>query len=147
MLRLLRMIFALTASAAAAGAGAVIAAEHEVKMLNKSGAKLMQFEPAFVKAAPGDTIKFVPTNPSHNAQSIPEMWPEGAEAFKGDLNKEVTLKVEKEGVYGVKCMPHYPMGMVMLIQVGQPSNLDKVKASKAPGAAAKNFDELFANVE
>lgn len=145
MLRLLRMIFALTASAAAAGA--VIAAEHEVKMLNKSGAKLLQFEPAFVKAAPGDTIKFVSTNPSHNAQSIPEMWPEGAEAFKGDVNKEVTLKVEKEGVYGVKCMPHYPMGMVMLIQVGQPSNLDKVKAFKAPGAAAKNFDELFANVK
>jgi pseudoazurin len=147
MLRLLRMILAVTASAGVL-AGAARAAEHEVKMLNKSGGKFMQFEPAFVKAAPGDTIKFVPTDPAHNAESIPEMWPEGAEKFKGAVNKEVTLKVDKEGVYGVKCMPHYAMGMVMLIQVGQPSNFDKAKAFKAPAAAAgKNFEELLGKVQ
>lgn len=146
MLRLIRLILAVTAGAGLT-VGAADAAEHEVKMLNKSGSKLMQFEPAFVKAAPGDTIKFVPANPSHNAEAIPEMWPEGAATFKGDINKEVVLTVEKEGVYGVKCMPHYMMGMVMLIQVGQPTNLDKVKAFKAPAAAGKNFQELFANVQ
>lgn len=146
MMRLLRMILAVTA-AAGVTSGVAYAAEHEVKMLNKSGAKLMQFEPAFLKVEPGDTIKFVPTNPSHNAETIPEMWPEGAATFKGDINKEVVLKVDKEGVYGVKCMPHYMMGMVMLIQVGQPTNLEKVKAFKAPAAAGKNFQELFANVK
>jgi pseudoazurin len=146
MLRLIRLILAVTATVGLA-TGAAEAAEHEVKMLNKSGAKLMQFEPAFVKAAPGDTIKFVPTNPSHNAESIPDLWPEGAEKFKGDINKEVVLKVDKEGIYGVKCMPHYMMGMVMLIQVGAPTNLDKAKAFKAPAAAGKNLEELFANVK
>jgi len=146
MLRLIRLILAVTASVGLT-VGIADAAEHEVKMLNKSGNKLMQFEPAFVKAAPGDTIKFVPTNPSHNAETIPEMWPEGAATLKGDINKEVVLTVEKEGVYGVKCMPHYMMGMVMLIQVGQPTNLDKVKAFKAPAAAGKNFQELFENVK
>lgn len=146
MMRLLRMILAVTAAAGVASSAAS-AAEHEVKMLNKSGAKLMQFEPAFLKVEPGDTIKFVPTNPSHNAETIPEMWPEGAATFKGDINKEVVLKVDKEGVYGVKCMPHYMMGMVMLILVGQPTNLEKVKAFKAPAAAGKNFQELFANVK
>jgi pseudoazurin len=146
VLRLLRMILAVAASSGVL-AGAASAAEHEVKMLNKSGSKFMQFEPAFVKAAPGDTIKFVPTDPAHNAESIPEMWPEGAEKFKGALNKEVTLKVDKEGVYGVKCMPHYAMGMVMLIQVGQATNLDKAKAFKAPAAAGKNFEELLGKVQ
>lgn len=145
MARLLRLILAVAATATLS-TGIASAEEHVVKMLNKSGSKLMQFEPAFVKAAPGDTIKFVPTNPSHNAETIPEMWPEGAEKFKGDLNKEIVLKVDKEGVYGVKCLPHYMMGMVMLIQVGKPANLDAVKAFKAPAAAGKNFEELFAKV-
>jgi len=146
MLRLLRMIFGVVMVLPVV-AGTAGAAEHEVKMLNKSGSKLMQFEPAFLKAAPGDTIKFVPTNPAHNAETIPQMWPEGAATFKGDLNKEVVLTVEKEGVYGVKCLPHYAMGMVMLIQVGQPTNLEQAKAFKAPAAAGKNFEELFANVK
>jgi len=28
------------------------------------------------------------------------------------------------GLYGIQCIPHLPMGMVMLIQVGEP-NADK----------------------
>lgn len=145
MLRLLRLILTIAASVGTL-AGTAEAAEHVVKMVNKSGSKFMQFEPAFTKAAPGDTIKFVPTDKSHNAETISEMWPEGAEKFKGSMNQEVTLKVEKEGVYGVKCMPHYAMGMVALIQVGKPANLDAVKAFKAPAAAGRNFEELFTQV-
>ena len=145
MLRLIRIIFAVAASGAVMSTAAE-AEEHVVKMLNKSGTKFMQFEPAFVKAAPGDTVKFVPTDKSHSAETIPEMWPEGAEKFKGGINQEVTLKVDKEGVYGVKCMPHYAMGMVALIQVGKPTNLDAAKAHKAPAGAAKHFEELFPKV-
>ncbi len=40
-------------------AGAAIAAEVEVKMLNKGAEGLMVFEPALVKIEPGDTVKFV----------------------------------------------------------------------------------------
>ncbi|TIL50363.1 MAG: pseudoazurin, partial [Mesorhizobium sp.] len=69
-------------------------------------------------AAPGDTIKFVPTDKSHNAESIKDMIPDGAEAFKGKPNEEVAVALTKEGVYGVKCAPHYGMGMVALIVVG-----------------------------
>ena len=145
MLRLIRIIFAVAASGAVMSTAAE-AEEHVVKMLNKSGTKFMQFEPAFVKAAPGDTVKFVPTDKSHSAETIPEIWPEGAEKFKGGINQEVTLKVDKEGVYGVKCMPHYAMGMVALIQVGKPTNLDAAKAYKAPTGAAKHFEELFPKV-
>ena len=43
-------------------AGTGFAAEHEVEMLNKGEAGTMVFEPAFVKAEPGDVIHFVPTD-------------------------------------------------------------------------------------
>lgn len=87
------------------------AAEHVVKMLNDNGkGEFMVFEPSFVEAAPGDTIKFVATDQFHNAETLPEIWPEGAATFKGELSKDVTLTVEKEGVYGIKCSPHYIMG-------------------------------------
>ena len=42
------------------------AAEHVIKMMNKSGNKQMQFEPAFTMAAPGDTIKFVAADKGHS---------------------------------------------------------------------------------
>ena len=69
---------ALVGSVALAGAAAA-AEDHEVKMLNKgSDGEIMVFEPAFLKVAPGDTVTFVPTDPSHNSESIPDMIPEGA---------------------------------------------------------------------
>lgn len=145
MLRLLRFILAVAATAALSTTGAE-AEEHVVKMLNQSAGKYMQFEPAFVKAAPGDTVKFVPADKTHSAETIKEMWPEGAAPFKGAINQEISVKLEKEGIYGVKCMPHYAMGMVALIQVGKPTNLDTAKAFKAPSGAAKHFEELFTKV-
>ena len=43
------------------------AAEIEVKMLNKgSDGGAMVFEPALVKIAPGDTVKFIATDKGHN---------------------------------------------------------------------------------
>jgi len=67
---------------------------------------------SFVTAAPGDTVKFVVVDTGHNAQTLPEIWPEGVAPLKGDFSKDVVLTVEKDGVYGVKCLPHYGMGMM-----------------------------------
>ena len=72
----------------------------------------MVFEPAFVKIAPGDTVKFVSTDKGHNAESIKGMLPEGAAPFVGKNNEDIAVKFEQEGVYGIKCLPHYGMGMV-----------------------------------
>lgn len=122
------------------------AAEHEVHMLNKDETGAMVFKPALIKAAPGDTIRFVPTDKTHNAETIPNMLPEGAEPFKGKVNEDITFKVTKEGVYGVRCQPHYGMGMVALIVVGKPVNLEAAKAVKQPGIAKKRFEAIFAQV-
>lgn len=131
------------ALAMAMAAGAAEAAEHEVLMLNKGTKGTMVFEPNFVRAAPGDTIRFVPENKGHNAETIKGMIPDGAEAFKGQMNAEVSVTLEKEGVYGVKCAPHYGMGMVALIVVGEPVNADAAQAVKHPGKAKTAFADLF----
>jgi pseudoazurin len=112
-------------------------------MLNKGEKGMMVFQPDFVKAAPGDTIHFVPVDKGHNAETIKGMVPEGAEPFKGKISQELTVTLDKEGVYGVKCMPHYGMGMVALIEVGNPVNLDEAKAVKQTGKAKQAFAELF----
>ncbi|WP_062015617.1 pseudoazurin [Aureimonas sp. AU4] len=124
--------------------GAGHAAEIEVKMLNLGAKGPMVFEPDFVRAAPGDTVVFVPTDAGHNAESVPGMLPEGVPPFKSGFNKEYRLTVEKPGVYGIKCTPHYGMGMVALVAVGEPVNLEAAKAVKHPGRAGQVFQQLLA---
>ena len=45
------------------------AAEYEVKMLNNGTEGMMVFEPAVLKVAVGDTVKFVATDMAHNSAS------------------------------------------------------------------------------
>lgn len=140
------MGFKLTIAAAYAAllfTGMAQAADHEVKMLNKGEKGTMVFEPDFIVAAPGDTVTFVPVDKSHDAVSIDAMLPEGATPFKGKMNEQITVTFEVEGVYGIKCAPHYGMGMVALIAVGKPVNLDEAKAVKHPGKAQKTFEALL----
>jgi pseudoazurin len=119
----------------------------EVKMLNKGADGAMVFEPAYVKAEPGDVIRFLPTDRGHNVESIEGMLPEGVEEFKTKFNEEFDLTVEAEGVYGIKCTPHYGMGMVALIQVGDAVNLDDAAAVDQRGKAGKRMADLFAQVQ
>jgi pseudoazurin len=112
-------------------------------MLNKGEKGAMVFQPAFVRAAPGDTIHFVATDKGHSVEAIKGMLPDGATEFKGKINEEVTVTLDKEGVYGIKCAPHYGMGMVALVLVGQPVNLDAAEAVKQTGKAKTVFAELF----
>lgn len=74
---------------------------------------------AFLAIAPGDTVKFVAAQSGHNAASIEGMAPAGFTGFKGNINQEIEVTLSEPGVYGVKCSPHYAMGMVMLIAVGE----------------------------
>jgi pseudoazurin len=117
-----------------------LAAEHVINMLNKGadGAPMV-FEPSFVRAAVGDTIKFVPVDKGHFVVTLPGLWPEGVAAAKSVINKEFVYTVEKEGLFGWKCTPHYAMGMVALVQVGAAPVTDAVKALKLPGEAGKRM--------
>jgi pseudoazurin len=99
-----QMTSALALGLALAGAG--YAETVEVKMLNRGAEGAMVFEPAALRLAPGDTVRFIATDKSHNAETIEGMFPEGAVSFASP------------GFYGIRCKPHFAMGMVMVIAVG-----------------------------
>lgn len=123
-----------------------MAADHEVLMLNRGpGNQTMHFEPAFLKVEPGDTVTFIPTDPGHNAESLLGMIPDGASTWKGKLNEAVTVTFDVPGLYAYKCEPHFAMGMVGLIQVGNNvDNLDAMLDARLPPRAQSRMFELFA---
>lgn len=137
------------AIAAALLAFPALSAEIEVKMLNKgSDGEAMVFEPAAVKAQPGDTIKFVPVDKGHDVVSMPGLVPEGVAEIKGKISQEVSFTADKPGVYVFKCTPHFGMGMVAVIVVGDaPANLDAVKAAKMPKKAKDRLDAEIAKLK
>ena len=143
----MRKTMLLAAAAALILAGGARAAEVEVKLLNKGSEGVMVFEPAFVKITPGDIVKFVATDKGHNAESIKGMLPEGATPFQGKNGEDVAVKFDQEGIYGVKCLPHYGMGMVAMIVVGSPTNVDTAKAVPQVGKAKQVFAALFDKLE
>lgn len=124
-----------------------LAENHEVRMLNQGERGNMVFEPGFIKAAPGDTITFIPADKSHNVEGIKGMLPEGVDPFRSKVNEDFVLTVETPGLYGIKCTPHFSMGMVGLIQVGgDASNYDAIAEGKLPPGARKRMDEDLAQV-
>ena len=98
----------------------------EVRMLNRNDAGGMVtggmvFEPAYLRLRPGDSVKFLATNVTHNAATMPELLPAGAAPFKGRIDQEIEVAFQQPGLYGIKCIPHYAMGMVMIVEVGEPA--------------------------
>jgi len=122
---------------------------HEVLMYNadpNDKKKKMVFVPDLLRANPGDTIRFVSSDKSHNAVSDKLMLPEGADAFKSKISKDFEYVVTAEGTYGYFCQPHRNMGMVGLILVGDPSsNYEDAKAAiaKQKGKAKKVYKDIF----
>jgi pseudoazurin len=138
-----KMMTFLIAAAFMTVFGSAFGAEIEVKLLNKGAEGAMVFEPALVKIAPGDTVKFVATDKGHNAETIKGMLPEEAVPFAGKFGQDISVTFEKPGVYGVKCTPHYGMGMVAMVVVGTPTNLDEAKAIPQVGRAKQVMTGLF----
>ncbi|GAB1378403.1 pseudoazurin [Pararhodobacter aggregans] len=100
-------------------ASPLLAETHEVRMYSHSEAGPMVYEPSFLRIEPGDSVRFLPTQPGHNAATIDGMLPDGAEPFRSQINADVTVTLTIPGFYGIKCSPHYAMGMVMVIEVGE----------------------------
>ena len=75
------------------------------------------------------------------------MLPDGAEPFRGEPDEDLTVTFAVPGIYGYKCAPHYSTyGMVGLVFVGDPVNLEAVKQVRQFGASKKRFAEIFASL-
>lgn len=120
----------------------------QVRMLNKGETGAMVFEPALVRAAPGDTVVFVATDRGHNAETIKDMLPLGAEPFKGAMGKDVAVTFSAEGAYGIKCAPHLGMGMIALVVVGNGSvDVSALRTVKMPKKAQERFERIFVELD
>ena len=108
-----------------------VAAENfDVKMVNADASgQVMVFDPPFIKANVGDTVTFLPTDMLHNSQSVPGLIPSSANSWNGAMNEKITVELNAEGVYVYQCTPHIALGMIGVIQVGNPTNIDDVKNS------------------
>lgn len=125
-------------------AGAAQAETFHVKMLNGNEHGSMLYEPDYLLIEPGDTVKFLASQRGHNAASIDGFLPEGAKPFKGQINQEIEVTHTAPGLYGIKCSPHYDMGMVMLIQVGKgPIDHGQVPPN-LPKGPAQRFSDIIA---
>ena len=124
---------------------------HEVMMLNKdpdNKKARMVFRPEVLHIAPGDTVKFVSTNPGHNSVTDEDMIPEGAETWKSKIGKEFEVTLDKPGIYEYYCQPHRAMGMVGAIVVGDDtSNMDALKARKMKGKEKEHFNKILEEIE
>ena len=118
----------------------------EIKMLNKNEAgDRMVFSQELIRAEVGDVIRFIPTDKSHNAQSVRNALPEGQEDFRGKMNKEVEYTVTETGLTAVICQPHQAMGMVALVVIGNDvSNAEQILEARIPG---KGMDKIEALIE
>lgn len=127
----------------AAGAGEV----HNVHMLNVStnGEERQVFEPAVIRIAPGDSVRFVAVDGGHNAASNPKMLPEGADEWRGRINEEIEITLSAPGVYGYHCTPHLASGMVGLILVGDVSvaELDAAASVRQRARARPRYEAYF----
>jgi pseudoazurin len=57
------------------------------------------------------------------------MLPAGAELWAGELNNDISVTLDTEGVYVYQCDPHVMMAMIGVIQVGEATNMNDIKAS------------------
>ena len=127
--------------------GAARAAQVEVRLVNQGTDGIMAFEPPLTKIKVGDSVKFVASDQGHSAESIEGMAPDGAKPFKGEIGKDVTVTFDKEGVYGVRCAPHFVIGMVGVVAVGDKyPNLAAAKATRTNPEAKRRLDADFAKL-
>lgn len=149
----IEMKMRMTALGLAAGVLGLLAAPAfaeniEVHMLNKGAEGVMVFEPAYIKAKPGDTVTFISVDKGHYVESVKDMLPAGVAPFKSKMNENYVLTVKEPGAYLVKCTPHFAMGMVAVIAVGDnPANLDQIVAAKKPKIVQTRLEKVIASAK
>ena len=120
----------------------VIAANHQLEMLNKLGKERMVFSKKMISIELNDDVLWKSVDKGHNVQFIG--MPDGAKKYKSKISKDASYKFEKPGIYLYQCTPHKAMGMIGIIVVGNDkSNLEAIKKVKVYGKSKKILKKLL----
>ena len=90
----------------------------------------------------GDTVHFKSVDMAHNSESSTGLIPVNASGWKGNINEDISITLTEEGVYVYQCTPHLILGMVGVIQVGNPTNIDQIKENLGSLTFAVNAERL-----
>jgi len=96
----------------------------------------MQFAPVVIKIAPGDTVRWE-NMPTHNVETIDGLVPEGTEKINSPMGENYQHTFEEEGIYIYQCTPHIGAGMGGAVIVGEPINLEAIKAAEVTGGVRR----------
>lgn len=124
-------------------------ADESVDMLNKhpESKERNVFYPPIVKIQPGETVTWISKDKGHNVEFVKGAVPDGVPAFRSKLNQDAAFTFETPGVYVYKCSPHYGLGMVGIVVVGDDmSGLEAAADKRYPGKAGKRLDAMFAEL-
>jgi len=124
--------------------GLSYAGDIEVEMLNKLNDEYMVYSKKIVKIDLGDTVSWKATDSSHNVEFIKGAVPEGVEAFKSKLNKDVSYEFKIPGIYAYWCTPHKSLGMIGFVIVGNDlSNKEAITNVRYFGKSKKIAEQLI----
>lgn len=115
-----------------------LAPDHEVQLLAALPAGpdqpfFVYFEPAGLQVEQGDVVQFTAMTPDHTVTAMhPEIGPgprvpEGSSPFSSPVigpGMAWLYRFEEAGVYDVYCGPHFLLGMVMRLVVGDVAEAD-----------------------
>mgnify|MGYP001196008523 CR=1 FL=1 len=111
----------------------VDAENFNIKMVNTdSSGQIMVFDPPYLKANIGDTVTFIPADALHNTKSVQNLIPSSAAPWEGAMDEKITVELNVEGIYVYQCTPHLALGMIGVIQVGNPVNLQEINDNISP---------------
>lgn len=139
-MRTAKLLAASTLVASLFTVNSVLAETHTVT------AEGMSFNPLVVHIEPGDTVAWE-NMPTHNVEMIEGLIPEGAEAFMTPMGDNYRHTFEKEGVYIYICTPHIGVAMGGAVVVGEPTNLDVIKAADESGGLGRVIRQALAEIE
>ena len=120
--------------------------EFKVQELNHGPKGFFVFDPELVRIKPGDTVHFVAVDKGHEVHSVPGMIPAKAQPFDANLGQDLDVTFIEPGIYVFRCRPHTAMGMVGMVVVGDPSNIDEINPSSLPAKAKSKIEALLTQV-
>ena len=122
------------------------ASEITVNILNRDPKTNISFlyNPGVVRVATGDTVNWVSSNTMHNVSFVSGGVPAGVPAFTSGFQKQISYKFSKPGIYFYKCGPHFSLGMVGVVVVGNDrSNLAALSKLDLPMAAKQRLNSFM----
>jgi len=106
----------------------------------------MKYDPLIVKIAPGDTVYWENMS-THNVETIEGLVPEGTEKINSPMSENYQHTFDKEGIYVYICTPHIGAGMGGAIIVGEPTNLEAIKAADVTGGLGRIVRKVIPEAE